>query len=101
MLKLLTCPRGHWWESDEEASVCPQCGAPAGAPPGPDLAPSEPLPPAVEPAAPPLVAEGKPVVPGYEVLEELGRGRTGLRLYRARQLLCNREVLLEVVLAKE
>ena len=34
MLKLLTCPRGHFWESAEEAPAegvlaCPQCGAPA------------------------------------------------------------------------
>jgi hypothetical protein len=42
------------------------------------------------------------VVAGYEVLENLGKGPTGVALYRARQVLVNnRQVLLKVVFAGE
>ena len=111
MLKLLTCAQGHYWEThiaegaDGSADNCPVCGQPAETMPLLDLAPSEvestggtPVP----PAAPPLRdKEGRPIVAGYEILEDLGKGPTGLHLYKARQVLVNRTVVLKVVFAKE
>jgi serine/threonine protein kinase len=44
---------------------------------------------------------GLPVLAGYEVLEHLGRGPAGISRYRARQLVIQRQVLLEVVFARE
>src|SRR5262245_45139080 len=100
MLKLLTCSRGHFWESDD-ASVCPECGAAAEPLPHLDLTPVPPLAPAAPKEPPPLAAKGLPNIEGYELLEDLGPGPCGFRLYRARQLLVNREVVIEVVLARE
>ena len=110
MLKLLTCARGHFWESADEPSperplACPQCGAPADTLPLLDLGPSEPLE-SLPPPVPPLERElfdgdGRPNVAGFEILEDLGRSATGVRLYRARQRVINREVLLEVVAARD
>jgi serine/threonine protein kinase len=57
------------------------------------------------PAPPPLLPlrdhKGRPIVGGYEVLEELGRGPTGVAAYRARQRVVNRLVVLKVVQARE
>src|SRR5688572_29542867 len=106
MLKLHSCTHGHFWEASEDTGEvrCPECGAPADALPFFDLAPAEEGAPqaAPEPIELPLVDDaGLPVVAGYQIVEDLGKGPTGIRLYRAKQLLVSREVLLEVVLAKE
>jgi hypothetical protein len=114
MIQLLTCAQGHFGEAvaPEEGSaprnaLCPVCGSGPESLPLLDLAPTEPEPPpatAVIPAVQALPLRddaGLPVVAGYEVLEGLGRSLTGVALYRARQLVVNRTVLLEVVTAKE
>lgn len=107
MLKLLTCPQGHYWEkpSDDGApEICPQCGQAADTLPLLDLAPSETTTsaPAEPPPPPPLRdKQGRPLVAGYEILDDLGKGPTGVHHYRARQLLVNRLVVLKVVFAKD
>lgn len=103
MLRLLTCGHGHFWES-ADATRCPQCGAEAESLPVLDLQPDPPAaPPPVPSSAQELLfdPEGRPVIAGYEILEDLGKGPTGMRLYKARHKVINRVVLLEVVLAKE
>jgi serine/threonine protein kinase len=108
MLVLLTCPRGHFWEQPggADGAVCPECGAPPEALPLLDLAPEAPR----TPVPPQTVASieaalfdgaGRPVVRGYEILEDLGRTSAGVRRYLAKQFVVNRHVLLEVVLARE
>jgi DNA-binding beta-propeller fold protein YncE len=109
MLKLLTCTHGHFWEAEQPDEgpplgvVCPECGAAADTLPLLDLAPTDGAAPVYElPGPPPLRDErGRPVVAGYEVLDELGKGPTGLTFYRARQVTVNRPVLLKVVWAKD
>src|SRR4051812_1394334 len=104
MLRLLTCPQGHFWES-ADATRCPQCGAPADSLPVLDLEaepPRDTPPPVPASAALDLFdANGWPVVAGYEIQEDAGKGPTGMRLYEAKHKVINRVVLLEVVLARE
>jgi serine/threonine protein kinase len=110
MLKLLTCPQGHYWEkhveddADGSRAHCPVCGHVAETMPLLDEASSE-VPPAApaEPLPPPSLRDkdGRPLIAGYEILQDLGKGPTGVYLYRARQLLVNRIVLLKVVFAKD
>src|SRR5260370_1258735 len=44
---------------------------------------------------------GKPVVAGYEVLEDLGRTIAGVAQHRAKQTVVNRFVVLKTVLARD
>jgi hypothetical protein len=113
MLKLLTCAQGHFWEAEAPedgapAPLCPVCGAAADALPLLDLvstepaAPPTPQPVAFPPGPPPLTDDsGRPVVAGYDLLADLGRGPTGVRCFRARQHIVNRTVRLKVVLARD
>jgi hypothetical protein len=122
MLKLLTCVQGHFWEiaqpsengerADNASYRCPVCGAPADELPLIDLAPSETEPapapapaaaaPPPAPKAPPLLdAKGEPVVTGYDILKALGKNKKGVLVFRAKQTLINRTVLLKVVMSKD
>jgi serine/threonine protein kinase len=109
MLKLLNCAQGHYWEQanggDEGAAeVCPKCGCAAESMPMFDLAPSQEIVPATAEPPPPLPlrdAEGRPIIAGYEIVQALGVGPTGVSFFRARQIVVNRNVILKVVFAKE
>jgi hypothetical protein len=122
MLKLLTCAQGHFWEVEEtEANgdstheinflprqVCPTCGSAAESIPDLNLVPSDtasaapaPAPPA-PPTLPPLRdAAGRPVVAGYEILDDGSRSPRGVLIYKAKQVFINRTVTLKVVFGKE
>src|SRR5437879_4050056 len=115
MLKLLTCTQGHFWEvaqpgdngapPDLASLRCPVCGAAADEMPLLDLVPDEkPIPPAPPPTLRPeplLDVKGDPIVSGYDLIEPLGKNKKGVLLYRAKQILINRTVLLKAVLARD
>jgi serine/threonine protein kinase len=102
-LRLLSCAEGHFWESPEAAPVpaCPTCGgAPESLPllaPASAAADSSSVATATS-SAPRLP---RPVVPGYEIVEDRGRTVTGVAVYVAKQELVRRRVLLKVVTAAE
>jgi serine/threonine protein kinase len=102
MLQLHTCAQGHFWEAPEGAAppACPTCGGAADALPLLDPPPL--APPAADPApAATDECRGRPAVKGYDGLEDLGRGPTGVASFKAHQIAANRTVLLKVVTARE
>ncbi len=119
MLKLLTCAQGHFWEVEETEvngdstheinflprQVCPTCGNSAHTLPDLDLAPSDVASPSSAPVAPlpaPLRdSQGRPVVAGYEILDDGTRTPQGVLVYRAKQVFINRIVTLKVVFARD
>src|SRR5262245_40763646 len=98
-----SCPRQHRWQpgATDSATIdavqtCPVCGQPGTLLDSDDI-----------PAGTPTLAAGgerRPIpagevrVPGYAVVEEIGRGAMGV-VYAAREVALNRPVALKMILA--
>jgi len=103
MLRRFTCLAGHAWEAeagDDDVPACPACGHPADVvspfdEPAPLAAPADSQP------IPVRAANRWPVVPGFDLKEKLPDGPLGVERYRARQSVADRDVRLDVVVAKD
>ena len=84
MPRVLSCPRGHQWEADEAAALgdalsCPVCGLAGMGTANPDSAPTVLQPAAWQPKEENRGPEqAPPVLPDFEILEEIGRGGMGI-----------------------
>jgi eukaryotic-like serine/threonine-protein kinase len=91
---LVTCPNGHRREAPSGSGLsvlCPVCGLATEL----LFAPGQPTSGEVGRTAA-VPDDARPIIPGYEIHEEIGRGGMGI-VYKARQVESNRVVALKVI----